>query len=115
MIRVINRGSEQKELSQSVHLVDGAEEGLSFEFTFPIVATMADSGEVVIGSWPTDGGAIFIDGELQDLRTNNTFRLPIGKHIIKVVLEIDGEELEKVDSVFVEKNSHARKRFDFEN
>lgn len=115
LVRVVNTRSEQKELSRNVDLADGAEETVSFRFTIPPPPPTVDSGEVAIGSLPIDGGIIFIDGQLQELHTNNTFRLPVGKHIIKVVLTIEGVEREKIDSVIVEKDGLARKRFDFEN
>jgi len=115
VVRVVNSRSEQKELSKSIALAGGAREAMSFEFTFPPQTAKVDSGEVAIGSSPIDGGIIFIDGHPQELTTNNTFRLPVGKHIIKVVLTLDGEQREKIDSVIVEKDGLARKKFDFEN
>jgi len=113
-IRVVNQASEQKARSDRIYLSDGATENRAFEFTFPPAAPRVDSGEVAIGSLPIDDGAIFIDGRLQELRTNNTFRLPVGKHTIKVVLTLNGEEMEQADSVIVVKGETKRKLFNFE-
>jgi hypothetical protein len=113
-VRVVNQASEQKARSDRVYLADGASESRTFEFTFAPAAPKVDSGEVAIGSLPIDDGAIFIDGQLQELRTNNTFRLPVGRHTIKVVLTLDGSELEQSDSVVVVKGETKRKLFNFE-
>jgi len=51
---------------------------------------------------------------LQDKKTIYTFRLPVGVHTIKVVLTVDGQKMEKTDTVLIVRNGDAKKRFDFE-
>jgi hypothetical protein len=114
LVRVVNTGSIQKEFRDTVYLAAGETKSAPYTFTFPKPGPRADSGSVIVGSWPTDGGTIFIDGKLQDLKTNNTFRLAVGVHTIKVVLTIDGRDMEKTDTVRIERDATAKKRFDFE-
>ncbi len=113
-IRVANTRSNQKEFRDTVDLAAGEAKTASFTFTFPEPPPRPDSGDVIVGSLPNDGGTIFIDGKLQDLKTNNTFRLPVGVHTIKVVLTIDGREMEKTDTVRIVRDGTAKKRFDFD-
>ncbi len=114
IVRVINAQSIQGELTETVYLSAGESKRIPFRFTFPAAEIRPDSSDVIIGSWPQDGGIIFIDGVLQEQRTNHTFRLPVGKHLIKVVLTLDGEEREQSDTVIVRKGETAKKRFDFQ-
>lgn len=121
VVRVVNLGSNQKELSQTVNLANGAEESLSFEFTFPVAksktgaAAKIDYGEVIIGSRPIDGAQVIIDGKLQDDRTNYTYRQLIGEHSVKVVLILDGKELTITRSVEFKKDTVLKEWFDFES
>jgi serine/threonine protein kinase len=128
VVKAVNKDARTPEQSRTVVLSEGADDTLLFRFTFAAANQTSttntkkrttqppkpDSGDVVIGSWPTDGGVIFIDGVLQDLRTNNTFRLPVGKHIVKVILTLDGVELEKIDSVVISGSATEKLRFNFE-
>jgi len=94
-IRVVNNASREGQLSETVHIAGGESKRIPFTFSFPPERARVDSGGVRIGSLPTDGAVVFIDGHPQDLRTNNTFRTSAGKHEIKVVLTLDGKDLEK--------------------
>ncbi len=114
VVRVVNSESIQKELRDTVYLAAGQTRTAPFTFTFPNPGPRADSGNVTIGSWPTVGGTIFIDDKLQDKKTIYTFRLPVGVHTIKVVLTVDGQKMEKTDTVLIVRNGDAKKRFDFE-
>jgi serine/threonine-protein kinase len=114
IIRVANSKSIQKEIRKTVYLLEDSTESLNFEFSFQPAEPVQAYGRVVVGSKPIDGGIVFIDGNVQDRRTNNTFKLTTGIHYIKVVLTLDGKELEKVDSVMVEKDITHKKMFNFE-
>lgn len=113
-VRVINRGSDQQRFDETVYLAGGDSQSLAFEFTIPPEPPAVDSGKVIIGSRP-DGAVVFIDGNLQDEVTNHTFDLPTGKYLIKLVLTIEGQQLEKIDSVVVVKDSTVKKMFVFDN
>ncbi len=119
VIRVINSGSKQKEYRDTVYLAAGEIRAAPYTFTFDNSSDRplprADSGSVTIGSKPVVGGTIFIDGHVQELKTINTFRLPVGVHTIKVVLTVDDREMDKTDTVLIVKNSTVKKQFDFEN
>jgi len=114
VLRVVNSESRQKEFRDTIYLAAGETKNAAYTFTFPRPVPRPDSGNVIVGSLPIDGGTIFIDGKLQDLKTNNTFRLPVGVHTIKVVLTVDDRDLEKTDTVRIVKDGTAKKRFDFE-
>jgi len=114
IIRAVNSGSEQGELSETVYLADGETKQIQFRFTFAAAETPPDSGEIVIGSWPAFGGTIFIDGKKMDVPTPNTFRLSAGRHTIKVILAVDGEMRELIGSVDINRGGKIKKKFDFE-
>ena len=113
-IRVVNQRSEEKELSKTVSLAAGEVEKTSFAFTFREEMPGVEYGQVIIGSLPTHGAMVFIDGKPQELRTNNTFDLPVGRHTIKAILDLNGQKVEKDTSVVVTKDSVPRIMIDFE-
>ncbi len=113
-IRVVNQKSEQKELSKTVSLATGETEPVSFAFTIREETPGVEYGQVIIGSLPTHGATVFIDGKIQDLRTNNTFDLPVGRHTIKAILDLNGQKVEKDTSVVITKDSVPRIMIDFE-
>ncbi len=113
-IRVVNVSSEQGELSETVHISAGETQHVPFRFTFAGVEPVPDSGDIVIGSWPTVGGTVFIDGRRMEVQTPNTFRLPAGRYTIKVILEVDGEMQELTGTVTIKSGERIKKKFDFE-
>jgi len=117
-IQAVNNESVEQSRSDSIYLAEDSRESVVFEFSFPEVEpepdkASVDSGQVIVGSRPDDGGIIFIDGIKQDETTNFTFPLPAGSHEIKVILVLDGEEVEKTKTVEVIKNQTVTAMFDF--
>lgn len=112
-IRVVNSASREGQLSETVHVAGGESKRIPFTFSFPLERARVDSGDVRIGSLPTYGAVVFIDGHPQELRTNNTFRTSAGRHEIKVVLTLDGKELEKTRTITVIEDSLIKETFDF--
>ncbi|MFH1700133.1 MAG: serine/threonine-protein kinase [Candidatus Zixiibacteriota bacterium] len=113
-IKVENNRSQQKTFGENIDIQIGDTIVKSYVFTFPPQSPVRDYGEVRIGSKPIIGALVFIDGTPQERRTNNTFRMEVGRHIIKVVLVLNEQELEKIDTVFVEKGGSHKLIFDFE-
>ncbi|MEE9443263.1 MAG: serine/threonine-protein kinase [candidate division Zixibacteria bacterium] len=113
-IKVENSRSRQKRFSEKIEIPANDTIVKSFAFTFPPQRPAKEYGEVRIGSKPIIGALVFIDGTPQERRTNNTFRMEVGRHIIKAVLVLNDRELEKTDTVFVEKGGSHKLIFDFE-
>lgn len=117
-IRVENSNSIEKTLTDNVVISAGSKLSRNFRFTFPLPAPSVTSSETLvevrIGSLPTHGGNVYIDGVLNPLPTNNTYKLTIGKHIIAVTLKVNGVESQLVDTVLIEANGNYKFRFDFE-
>jgi serine/threonine protein kinase len=113
-IRVENSTSRQKAYEESVRVEVGETINRTFRFTFPATQPQIKTeGEVRIGSRPR-GADIYIDGELQEQKTPYTFHLPPGLHVFRGVLLMNGEELERIDTVRVVSNSVHRVMFEFE-
>ncbi|MDH4156589.1 MAG: serine/threonine protein kinase [candidate division Zixibacteria bacterium] len=118
--RAVNR-----EFSGDVQVVSDTTVTVAYAFRFPPPesTTPADSppepaeteGEVRVGSKPTIGADIYIDGRLQNRKSPSAFRLEPGTHIIRAVLIVDGEPRERVDTVAVEAASSTKIIFDFES
>ncbi len=114
IIRVENSAAAPTTITDTVTLVAGKRQATSYRFTVPATTPEPAFGEVRIGSRPIVGATVYIDGELQPRQTPNTFRLPAGKHLIRGILEIDGINRERIDSVFVERNGVYKVTLDFE-
>ncbi len=71
-------------------------------------------GELRIGSKPTIGAVIYIDNELQERKTPDTYKLKPGEHIIKGVLDVDGKSIISVDTIVINKDGKHRLMLDFE-
>ncbi len=109
-LRVENRSSAEKAFVDTVTLASGATERRQFRFTIPPAANM---GEIRVGSRPA-GASVYIDGQLQALQTNTTFRVLLGRHVVKAVLAIDGVSKGVTDTVLVEEGGSQKVFFDFE-
>jgi hypothetical protein len=114
VIRVVNSASEQGELSRTVYITADETQQVPFRFTFEATPAPPDTGELVVGSLPTVGGTIFIDGKKMDVQTPNTFWLPAGEHTVKVILKVDGELRELTDILTITGGEKIKKKFDFE-
>ena len=115
IIRIENGSSIQKRYTDTVMVSAIAPISVARTFTFPETPPGKEYGDLRIGSKPYIGAVIFIDGVLQDRRTNNTFRVETGRRIIKGVLTMEGVEHEKTDTVVVTKTGSNKLIFDFEN
>jgi serine/threonine protein kinase len=72
------------------------------------------TGSVIVISRPTIGADIYIDGQLQSDKTPYTFRrLSSGRHVFKSTLVLDGQALERTQTVDVVADSTMRIEFDF--
>ena len=67
-----------------------------------------------MGSKPTIGAVIYIDGTLQERKTPTAFQLKPGQYNVRAVLDIDGVARERQQTVSVIADSSARVIFDFE-
>ncbi|MCB2229538.1 protein kinase [bacterium] len=121
VVRVENGGSREKRWIDTVEVGADALVSRSYSFTFqsatpsqptpsrPVAAT----GEVRVGSSPR-GADIVIDGELQRQKTNYTFKLKPGRHVIVAAMDVGGVTVRQVDTVYVESNKVHKVVFDFE-
>jgi len=113
-IRVENSTSRQKAYEESVRVEAGETVSRTFRFTFPTPQPPARTdGEVRIGSRPR-GADIYIDDNLQEQKTPYTFHLAPGLHVFRGALLMNGEELERVDTLRVVSDSVHRVMFEFE-
>lgn len=117
-IRIENPNSIEKTLTDNVAIAAGSKQSKVFRFTFPSPTPPAVSGqtlvEVRIGSRPTLGGSVYIDGNLNPRPTPYTYKLTTGKHVIAVTLKVNGVESQLVDTVFIEASGNYGLIFDFE-
>jgi len=119
IIRVENRNATRKVLYDTVLLAADQTVRRSFRFTIP--TRLVDTPEpeptyrnVIIVSKPR-GADVYIDGELQEQKTNYTFKFEPGEHIIRVRLTtLEGEELERQDTILVNKAGPDKVVFDFD-
>ncbi|UCG62393.1 MAG: serine/threonine protein kinase [Candidatus Zixiibacteriota bacterium] len=120
---LVNNNAVNKEIRDNILVA--ADTTISRNYTFRMPASpsqpptqqspVTTTGELTIGSKPTIGADIYIDGKLQELRkTPSAFRLDPGRHIIRVVLAIDGELRERVDTVTITAGGSEKIIFDFE-
>jgi len=121
-LRLINNRAVNKELSDEVTVVSDSTVAASYTFRMPSTDRTPPSsppaaptlGELVVGSRPTIGADIYIDGKLQDRKTPNTFKLRPGSHVVRAVLIRDGVRQERVDTVTISAGGDQRIIFDFE-
>ncbi len=113
IIRVENGRSREKRRIDTVIVAEGQTLTRSYNFSFPPPKPVETLGEVRVGSRPR-GATIHIDGELQPQKTNYTFRLKEGRHIIRASLVIDAEEHQETDTIMVVVDSTHKLIFDFE-
>jgi len=118
LIRVENKNATRKVLHDTVWLAADQVVPLTYQFTIskpPPVTTETKPvfKKVVVVTKPR-GADVYIDGELQKEKTNYTFRLSYGEHIVKVKLTRGGEELEQQRSIEVTKHGPDKVVFDLE-
>lgn len=114
VIRVENRASREKTHSDTVHIAPQESLTLNYQFTFlPAPEPVASTGEVRVGSRPR-GADIYIDGKLQSQKTNYTFSLSPGRHIIRTTLLVEGGEMVRTDTIRVVSDSTHKVIFNFE-
>ncbi len=115
IIKTENSTSTQKRIVDTIMIVEGETTKLNHTFVIPPSPPKKTYGEVRIGSKPYIGAVIFIDGKVQNNRTNNTFRMETGTRTVKAVLTIEGVEHEKTETIAVTKNGSHKLIFDFNN
>ncbi|MDX9857498.1 MAG: serine/threonine-protein kinase [candidate division Zixibacteria bacterium] len=121
VLRIENEKSREKRLVDTADIGPDAVVSRRYSFTIPAPTptppspppVTAKSGEVRIGSQPR-GADIVIDGELQRQKTNYTFKLSPGRHVIVAALEVDGVTRRLVDTVVVVADSVHKVAFEFE-
>lgn len=119
-LRVEHPGTIEGDRTQQLEVATGGRHEVLFAFTLPETPTrqaaVADApqfGRVRVGSRPTWGHQIYIDGKLQTKPTNAEFTLIAGKHRIKVVAVIDGVAHEMEKEVIVAEDETGRVWFEF--
>ncbi len=115
IIRVENQGSVQKVMVDTILLAENGNETSNFRFTFPSSQPKQALTSIRVGSKPLNGALVYIDGQLQDRRTPNTYEVTSGRHVIKAVLTLAGKQLERTDTVSVVTGNANKLIFDFEN
>ncbi|MBD3402006.1 PEGA domain-containing protein [candidate division GN15 bacterium] len=119
VVRVENDRSREKSLADTLAVL--AEQTVSrwFSFTMPSRPEPTPEppeprlGEVRVGSQPR-GASILINGEMQRHKTNYTFTLKPGRHIIGATLEYGGGNRTLMDTLVVIADSVHKVVFDFE-
>ncbi len=115
-VRVENNRSNEKVLYDTLVVVADSTVSASYSFTFPAAPKpppQEKTGEVRVGSRPR-GASIYVDGELQPQKTNFTYMLKPGRHIVRVALALGDETLVRADTVRVVADSTHKLIFDFE-
>jgi serine/threonine protein kinase len=115
-VRVENRRSNEKVYHDTLQVRASRTVSRDYAFTFPTRPAdppIEPLGEVRVGSRPR-GASIYIDGELQRQKTNYTFELKPGRHIIRVALTIGDEEHDRADTLMVVADSTHKVIFEFE-
>ncbi len=113
VIKIENSRSRQKRYVDTVTVAGGETVRREYAFTFPQARVEQKFGEARVGSRPR-GASVYIDGELQPQKTNYTFMLEPGRHIIKSTMTLDGREIEHTDTVRIVADSSLKVLFDFE-
>jgi hypothetical protein len=121
-VRLVNADAIDKEILDDIIVTADTTIALSYSFRFPSSASRpttqtrpaATQGELTIGSKPTIGADIYIDGELQSRKTPSAFKLAPGLHRIRAVLIIDGNPQQRADSVTIAAGASEKIIFDFE-
>ena len=113
VIKIENSRSRQKWYVDTVAVAGGETVQREYAFTFPQARVEEKFGEARVGSRPR-GASVYIDGDLQPQKTNYTFKLKPGRHIIKSTMTLDGREIEHVDTVRIVADSSLKVLFDFE-
>ncbi len=116
IIRIENSETIEKVYTDTISLTIDEEIHRKYVFHMPAetqVVTPPEKGlgTVIVGSRPRDG-IIYIDGEFREEKTPYTFKLPEGRHIIRIELEVGGETRQKTDTVYVAKGDTVKVKYD---
>jgi serine/threonine protein kinase len=116
IVRVENNKAMEKELVDTIALANNATVNREYVFHIPTDTQIAKPpvksfGTVLVGSHPK-GGDIYIDDELREEKTPYSFRLPAGKHVIRVEVDNEGEMMQKTYPVEITRNDTVRIIFD---
>ena len=112
-VRVEKAGSRERVYKETVDVEAGGEVRRSFRFSVPPQEPAVAEVEIRVGSTPR-GALIYVDGELQPVKTNNTVWVKPGRHEIRVVLETASGEQQRADTVTAAADSVHKVLFDFE-
>ncbi len=74
----------------------------------------ASPGQLLVGSRPR-GARIFIDGADSGKETPYTLDLPPGRHVVKIVLTVDGREVEYSETILIESGGQTKISHNFQN
>jgi len=121
-LRLVNDRAINKEQSHEVTVISDSTVAVSYTFRMPSADRSPPPssppapkvGELRIGSRPTIGAKIYIDGRLQDRSTPSAFKLNPGTHTIRAVLVVDGIAQERDTTVSVSAGDDKRIIFEFE-
>jgi serine/threonine protein kinase len=111
IIELTNQQSNQKRLVDTVTI--RADQTTTRNYRFTIPAPPSKLAELRVGSNPK-GATVVINGETQPYKTNFAFKLPAGRHIVTALLDLNGTEVSKTDTVVVSAGSTERLYFEFE-
>ncbi len=118
-LRLVNERAVNREIRDDLIVATDTTIQVSYTFRFstgppPQTQPAVTQGEVKVGSKPTIGADVYIDGELQTRKTPSGFKLSPGLHVIRAVLLVDGVSRERIDSVTIVAGRSERIMFDFE-
>ncbi|MBU0982674.1 MAG: PEGA domain-containing protein, partial [candidate division Zixibacteria bacterium] len=113
VVRVENSGSRERRHADTVQILGNDRVERSYAFTFPPAQPQVKYGKINVGSRPR-GAAVYIDGELQKQKTNYTFQVPTGRHIVRGVLAGPDGNVIREDTVRVATNESVKVIFEFE-
>jgi len=121
IIRVENSASTQKVFVDTLQVLADRTASRQYAFTIPASPPPTPKpkppvetfGELRIGSHPIHGARIYIDDELQDRVTPNTYKVKVGRHVIRAELTLEGVDKVREQTVSVTPGSSEKIIFDF--
>ena len=113
-LRAEQPDSREASLSRTIEVAAGARSSEVFTFTHRPAPVPAAQGELLVGSRPSFGHDIYIDGKKMGKPTQARFFLSTGLHVVKVVAIIDGVAVSKEKQVTVVEGENEKLFFDFD-